>query len=517
MSPTNITGASPGAPSIDNPEVLVLPDPGQTLNQAERNVKVIEIKITKKLNVKNLKDLMKAYGLPVSGKREILLERLRTYAADPEQWTEQFLPARGRERGDISERRAGNSHAARRIITQFGNKELQSEYAPKRTTAGGKITRTIQPLTEPMKAANNAWVRKVLGGIVSKPHSETPAKSMPDQAGAGPSANVEGTMPSNGGPLTNQSGVIAPVADRISGGTAEELQSRATTGVRRLERRVVDLNRGVLVELEDIKSQLSCIHASMSVMGGSHRTTPVQTSQSLALTTAAFDGTHMDDSEQHPHPMPSVSDAACSGIPTDRLRVFELDGERIWFDKAAVPDPPHVSFAEDISRLFREWHQSEILVVGGRGIPVKHWALFYKKRTHIKRHVWDVIRAKWNKWKSIVEERERFISEEAFWATYSDACGNCFNQQSILAMLQANRGRDNARDAADALKFFRNDLTRPEAHDYFIYRKRNVVQVCEKPEAIARKWRELLADHPEVAAAWASMQANEPSGVTTRV
>ncbi|CDO74842.1 hypothetical protein BN946_scf184280.g2 [Trametes cinnabarina] len=101
MSPTNITGASPGAPSIDNPEVLVLPDPGQTLNQAQRNVKVIEIKITKKLNVKNLKDLMKAYGLPVSGKREILLERLRTYAADPEQWTEQFLPARGRERGDI--------------------------------------------------------------------------------------------------------------------------------------------------------------------------------------------------------------------------------------------------------------------------------------------------------------------------------------------------------------------------------------------------------------------------------
>ncbi|CDO74843.1 hypothetical protein BN946_scf184280.g3 [Trametes cinnabarina] len=423
-----------------------------------------------------------------------------------------------------------------------------------------------------MKAANNAWVRKVLGGIVSKPHSETPAKSMPDQAGAGPSANVEGTMPSDGGPLTNQSGVIAPVADRISGGTAEELQSRATTGVRRLERRVVDLNRGVLVELEDIKSQLSCIHASMSVMGGSHRTTPVQTvtsssprtshsfsidapypppgpppssttpsivprlplastsnsvhsyvslsetteSQSLALTTAAFDGTHMDDSEQHPHPMPSVSDAACSGIPADRLMVFELDGERIWSDKAAVPDPPHVSFAEDISRLFREWHQSEILVVGGRGIPVKHWALFYKKRTHIKRHVWDVIRAKWNKWKSIVEERERFISEEAFWATYSDACGNRFNQQSILAMLQANRGRDNARDAADALKFFRNDLTRPEAHDYFIYRKRNVVQVCEKPEAIARKWRELLADHPEVAAAWASMQANEPSGVTTR-
>ncbi len=82
---------------------------------------------------------------------------------------------------------------------------------------------------------------------------------------------------------------------------------------------------------------------------------------------------------------------------------FDLDGVRIAFDKTTVPNPPQVSFADDISRLFREWHQSELLVIGGHGIPIKHWGWFYKKRTHIKSHVWDVIRAKWNKWKVRVQ------------------------------------------------------------------------------------------------------------------
>lgn len=79
---------------------------------------------------------------------------------------------------------------------------------------------------------------------------------------------------------------------------------------------------------------------------------------------------------------------------------FELDGQRVAFDKTAVPNPPQVSFADDLSRLFREWHQSELLTVSGRGIPIKNWAWFYKKRTNIKPFVWDVIRAKWHNWKA---------------------------------------------------------------------------------------------------------------------
>ncbi len=110
---------------------------------------------------------------------------------------------------------------------------------------------------------------------------------------------------------------------------------------------------------------------------------------------------------------------------------------------------------------------------------------------------------------SIVEERERFASDTVLWEKYSDPSGAHLNQQAILVRLQNNREADNKWDAAAALKFFGNDLTRQETHQYFMYRKRNIVEVCQKLEAIARKWRELLAEHPEIAQAWARMQAEE--------
>ncbi|KAI0820316.1 hypothetical protein BC628DRAFT_918558 [Trametes gibbosa] len=187
---------------------------------------------------------------------------------------------------------------------------------------------------------------------------------------------------------------------------------------------------------------------------------------------------------------------------------FELDGERIPFDKTTVPNPPQISFASDVSQLFREWHQSNLLVVGGRGIPIKHWIWFYKKRAHIKGHVWDVIRAKWNKWKSIVEEREKYPSEEAFWEKYSDPeTGKRLTQQGIIVRIQTNRAADNKRDADAALEFFGGNLARQDAHGYFTYTKNNITSLCTKPEAIARKWRELLVSYPEIATAWQQMHA----------
>lgn len=87
-------------------------------------------------------------------------------------------------------------------------------------------------------------------------------------------------------------------------------------------------------------------------------------------------------------------------ISSENIMLFELDGERVAFDKTAVPNPPQVSFAGGLSRLFREWHQPELLTVSGRGIPIKNRAWFYKKRTNVKPFVWGVIRAKRHNWKA---------------------------------------------------------------------------------------------------------------------
>ncbi|KAI0696041.1 hypothetical protein C8T65DRAFT_529848, partial [Cerioporus squamosus] len=165
--------------------------------------------------------------------------------------------------------------------------------------------------------------------------------------------------------------------------------------------------------------------------------------------------------------------------------------EELAFDRTQVPSPPKVSFANDLPRLFREWHDSDLLTVNGRGIPIKHWERFYKKRVGIKQHAWDLVRVKWGNWRFLVLERERFDSEDAFWAKYTDEEGKHLNFQKILDALQGGRKTDDNRDAAAALWFFGGDLTRPDAHGRFSYKKDGKSYVCKKNQAIAVKWRKL--------------------------
>ncbi|KAI0769300.1 hypothetical protein BD413DRAFT_613853 [Trametes elegans] len=158
---------------------------------------------------------------------------------------------------------------------------------------------------------------------------------------------------------------------------------------------------------------------------------------------------------------------------------FDLDGVTVTFDKTLVPDLPAIGFADDISRLFQEWHKSDLLVVNGYGIPVKHWNWFYQKKTHIKGHAWD----------SIVEERERFATEQEFWEKYSDNEGKHLNQQTILALIRGTRGQSDRSDADAALDFFKNDLSHPSARGYFQYKKRNIVVAADSMPTL---WASLL-------------------------
>ncbi|KAI0721352.1 hypothetical protein C8T65DRAFT_692418 [Cerioporus squamosus] len=191
-------------------------------------------------------------------------------------------------------------------------------------------------------------------------------------------------------------------------------------------------------------------------------------------------------------------------IPTRNLVIVDLDGDELAFDRTQVPNPPKVSFANDLPRLFREWHTSEILTVNGRGIPVKHWDLFYKKRIGIKQHAWDVVRVQWGNWKAcfLVTERETFSSEAMFWAKYSDSEGNRLSFQKILDILQGSRKTDDDRNAAAALWFFDGNLAQPGAHGYFAYRKSGTFYVCTKTQTIASKWRKLLHERKDVAELW---------------
>lgn len=106
----------------------------------------------------------------------------------------------------------------------------------------------------------------------------------------------------------------------------------------------------------------------------------------------------------------------------------------------------------------------------------------------------------------IAKERERLGSDDAFWVKFSNEDGTRMNYEKILRVLQKERGAYSAKHAADALKFFGNDLTRADTDGAFMYQKTRKdgsggkeVHVMVKKHDIARRWNELLAADVDVA------------------
>ncbi|TFK81643.1 hypothetical protein K466DRAFT_604328 [Polyporus arcularius HHB13444] len=318
--------------------------------------------------------------------------------------------------------------------------------------------------------------------------------------------------------------------------------------MRKIEHQVSSGHRDILHELTAVKTQIHALQAAVISSSGAaaaasplsygapirqqHACPPseVQYQQHNPLPVRAPATTFAPEllelaPLQPPPPPPREDDpraslstsAAISGlpdatIPPQNLMIFDLDGETLRFDKTEVPNPPKADFAHDISRLFREWHSSSLLVISGRGIPIKHWERFYKKRSGIKTHAWKSIRALWGNWKFIVTEREQFASEDAFWAKYSEENGKRMNYQKILDILQDRRKADAKRDAAAALRFFNNDLGQPRAKGYFHYTRTGVDMVCTDMYAIASKWRQLLSEHPDIAQEWELSRGDDDFG-----
>ncbi|KAI1782483.1 hypothetical protein LXA43DRAFT_1103957 [Ganoderma leucocontextum] len=171
---------------------------------------------------------------------------------------------------------------------------------------------------------------------------------------------------------------------------------------------------------------------------------------------------------------------AREAIPADSLMAFDLEDGTLYFYKAQVPDPPKVTFADDLSQLFKEWYVSDLL----------------------RKHARDALRVQWGLWKYVVAEREHYPSEDLFWAHYSDEDGHRLNFKTICELLQDGRKESDEQDAAAALWFFGNDLAHPAAHGYFHYKKSGKQYLCTKVQAIAGKWHQLLREHPEVAQQW---------------
>ncbi|KAJ6544720.1 hypothetical protein B0H10DRAFT_2244129 [Mycena sp. CBHHK59/15] len=206
--------------------------------------------------------------------------------------------------------------------------------------------------------------------------------------------------------------------------------------------------------------------------------------------------------------VPSTSTVVpADAIDPANLMVVLLDDEELTFDYTRVPNPPNIHFSGDIPRLFREWESSTLLIVNGRGIAIKYWPLFYRRRKQGLNHkngAWDKIRTVWGNWKFLVEERQRFQSEEQFWRKYTTADNAHLRYQQILDALKEVRESQEKSDADAARRFFDNNLDHPDADGAFAYTKSGQRRIKEKDSAVAEIWRELLANNADIARRWAA-------------
>ncbi|KAG1858744.1 hypothetical protein DFJ58DRAFT_658634 [Suillus subalutaceus] len=174
-------------------------------------------------------------------------------------------------------------------------------------------------------------------------------------------------------------------------------------------------------------------------------------------------------------------------IPSAKLRVALLGDERFEYDKTRVPEPPTIHLSKDIDRLCKEWESSNLLHVGGRGIPVKYWGEFYKRAKGAKTTAWDALRVEWGNWKFIAEEHQRYPDTASFWCAFSDGNSKKFSYQQILNCIAEQRTAAAAQDANNARIFFGGNLDHSLARGAFRYAKGSKTYLLRKDDAIAKK------------------------------
>lgn len=399
-----------------------------------------------------------AYGLPSSGTRVALLDRLRDFSASKDEWISLYKPTKKRKRG-VHTGHKGHSLSSQRIQSQFGTEDTNvTLYQSKKGV--DRVQRTLQ---DSDRQANSAWAQAVIAcfGIST---DLRPVNGAASASHVGEPSQAEAKVPVG------------------SHGDSEEDTLALTRYVRRFQRNL--FNR--VGEVEDKIDQVLRLHTSTSP------SVPPETAAAILIPAAAPTAPLLDTAA---HTVPREE------IPAANLGIARLGNEDFAYDKSQLRGPPLIHFSRDIEQLCREWESSDLLVVNGRGIPIKYWGEFFKKsKTRGRNSAWDSIKVEWGNWKFIAEEWQGFPSAETFWAEYSNPTTRSrFTYQQILNRLTSRRMENAARDAADARTFFGGNLDHPDANGAFRYLKCGQTHILSKDDAIAKKWRELLNNDPAIA------------------
>jgi hypothetical protein len=82
--------------------------------------------------------------------------------------------------------------------------------------------------------------------------------------------------------------------------------------------------------------------------------------------------------------------------------MLQLANKIVHFSKGDIPDPPNMSFSQDMAQLDRiwddlspQWRNYSPLVIRGNYIPMKYWSVVYKYRLPKQ---WSGIKQLWHQY-----------------------------------------------------------------------------------------------------------------------
>ncbi|KAG1888025.1 uncharacterized protein F5891DRAFT_987886 [Suillus fuscotomentosus] len=383
------------------------------------------------MTVKALKKLCHELGLPSTGTKSVLRERLEVFSGDRDLWDRlrpgAHKPHKGPRMCSMSKPKASRPKQSAQRREQL----LGVTVAP--STSGTSVNRSKDTRTAPEIRALLPWADAITSAY---PYEPTDGMPMPASSPDPPSHSTPSVLH----PSATSDAIVQDVGTRLIEIVQGALQPSAA-----------GLMPSVRPQAADI----------------------ADTGAISAATTAC----------QQP---PSMVESGSS----NKLHVLNLgDGTILQLVDDDIPDPPAVSFANDILRLNAMWDDNtvhwlneSIITIQGHPIAVKYWPLLYRYGPNQQ---WKGTKSKWTDWRDVVE-RYRQGTPDHFWADFKTDSGERMKFTAIVQKLRDERKAEHTALVERAHREFH-----AEFDDLFTYRRGGEGHVMTKPSAIARKYIEL--------------------------
>ncbi|KAG1895844.1 uncharacterized protein F5891DRAFT_941495 [Suillus fuscotomentosus] len=174
------------------------------------------------------------------------------------------------------------------------------------------------------------------------------------------------------------------------------------------------------------------------------------------------------------------------------MRVLKLgNGTLLQVADDEIPDPPAISFVNDIPRLngmwddhTEHWQGTSIINIQGHPIAIEYWPLLYR---YGHDQQWKGTKNKWTDWRDIVERYRRGTPEQ-FWASFRAANGEPLKFTAIIHRLREERKEAHFALVERAREEYGSDF-------FFTYRKGGEEHTMTRPSAIAKKYKELMVSN----------------------